>query len=662
MTSPNRSLPSGPESLTIGAVAVAYFLADKLALFFPDAESILAAVWPAAGIALAALLRLPHRLWPATLAAVFVAGNAANLLSGRPLANSVGFMAANVLESTLCALAIERCGGPRPRFTRVREVVALLLAASVVNAGSALVGAATAKFAGIAPYWSFWRTWMISDGLGILLITPCVTAWWDREPEPGRSGSWVEMLVFLTLWTGLCWLVFHGQRPGIIFPERYMLVALLAWPALRLGRRTIALALLGLAGFAVTGSAPPLGQAASPPAAAVENLLTVQFFIGVTATVAFLMAAATWERRKAEQAHKATSERLRLALSAANMGVWDLYPVTGRLAVTPEYCALLGGVPEAACTTAEALTRAIDPEDADGVARRFREHLDGNEARFTDTFRVRTAQGATIWISRTCQVVRHDDAGRPLRVIGLDTDITERKQAEQFRHEVESIIRHDIKAPLHGLGSLAGMALQGNDPEVVTRLYPQIERGIRQVIHLVDATDAMAQMEQGRYVPKAEPVALPALLSAIGQTLAPLARRRRVMLRLSPDQGQGGPATPLLYGEEYLLENLFTNLVKNAIEASPADSPVSVNWTAHGPDWHIAIHNQGEIPLAVRDRFFEKYSSWGKPHGTGLGTYSARLIAQAHGGRIVVRTGPAEGTTLTVILPRPCAASEPASV
>jgi signal transduction histidine kinase len=64
----------------------------------------------------------------------------------------------------------------------------------------------------------------------------------------------------------------------------------------------------------------------------------------------------------------------------------------------------------------------------------------------------------------------------------------------------------------------------------------------------------------------------------------------------------------------------------------------------------VAIANQGEVPESIRERFFEKYVTAGKPKGTGLGAYSARRVAQAHGGDIIMQTGGGE-TTLTVSLP-----------
>jgi K+-sensing histidine kinase KdpD len=67
----------------------------------------------------------------------------------------------------------------------------------------------------------------------------------------------------------------------------------------------------------------------------------------------------------------------------------------------------------------------------------------------------------------------------------------------------------------------------------------------------------------------------------------------------------------------------------------------------------VAIHNDGAVPRAIRDRFFEKYATCGKRGGTGLGAYSARLIVANLGGDIAMLTGDDQGTTLLLTLPRP---------
>ena len=73
------------DSAIIIAVGVFFFLAHRISYFFPDSEKVLMVTWPAGGIGLAALLLNCRKLWPAIIIAMFIAGNAANLILGRPL-------------------------------------------------------------------------------------------------------------------------------------------------------------------------------------------------------------------------------------------------------------------------------------------------------------------------------------------------------------------------------------------------------------------------------------------------------------------------------------------------------------------------------------------------------------------------------------------------
>ena len=64
----------------------------------------------------------------------------------------------------------------------------------------------------------------------------------------------------------------------------------------------------------------------------------------------------------------------------------------------------------------------------------------------------------------------------------------------------------------------------------------------------------------------------------------------------------------------------------------------------------FAIRNQGEVPREIVDRFFEKYVTSGKSFGTGLGAYSARILARAHGGDVELDTSAPGRTTVRVRL------------
>jgi signal transduction histidine kinase len=112
----------------------------------------------------------------------------------------------------------------------------------------------------------------------------------------------------------------------------------------------------------------------------------------------------------------------------------------------------------------------------------------------------------------------------------------------------------------------------------------------------------------------------------------------------------GAAAVLIVTAEELLLYSMLANLVRNAVEACPPKGSVSLSFTSDAARV-IAIHNAGAIPKKIRGRFFEKFATAEKQGGTGLGAYSAKLIARTLGGTIGFETSEATGTTITVALP-----------
>ena len=109
-------------------------------------------------------------------------------------------------------------------------------------------------------------------------------------------------------------------------------------------------------------------------------------------------------------------------------------------------------------------------------------------------------------------------------------------------------------------------------------------------------------------------------------------------------------ATLEVMGEELLVYLMLSNLLANAVEASPPGMPVVMNLSQRSGRT-ISIHNRGCIPPEIQPRFMQKFVTFGKEDGTGLGAYSARLIARTLGGDIDFSSSPEEGTTVTVRLP-----------
>lgn len=147
------------------------------------------------------------------------------------------------------------------------------------------------------------------------------------------------------------------------------------------------------------------------------------------------------ERKQAERALRDNEERLRLALSATNQGLFDVEVATGEMQVTPEYVTMLGYHPEGFQVSEASWIERLHPEDRDRTVRAYRGYLRGETAVYAAEFRQRTKAGDWKWIHALGRTVAWDDEGRPRRMLGTHTDITERKRAEEALRESEARYR-----------------------------------------------------------------------------------------------------------------------------------------------------------------------------------------------------------------------------
>lgn len=216
----------------------------------------------------------------------------------------------------------------------------------------------------------------------------------------------------------------------------------------------------------------------------------------------------------------------------------------------------------------------------------------------------------------------------------------------RLREEIERMTRHDIKNPLNALLALAQDLARGENLLPAQReTVEAMQESARYVLDLIDHSQALYRMESGTYQLEPVDLDLSALLDrVIAETRAAFGSPRIHVHQAAPDPVR-------VRGEELLCHTLFGNLVRNAAEASPAGHEISVEIETT-PDWvSVHIYNDGAVPEPIRGTFFEKYVTHGKTRGTGIGTYSARLMTETQGGRIAMQTSEEAGTQVTVTLP-----------
>lgn len=227
------------------------------------------------------------------------------------------------------------------------------------------------------------------------------------------------------------------------------------------------------------------------------------------------------------------------------------------------------------------------------------------------------------------------------------------REAIRMKQDVERIMIHDLKSPLTTIISLPQLLLmEANLEEPQRDMLRRIEDSGYTLLSMINLTTALYKMECGEYRMQPEQFDLLPLVRKLLDGLEDAIGTRRLAVGVS---AMGKPVEAadefLAKGEELLCHSMLGNLITNAVEASPEGGVLQVELSRKQGSVQITVRNNGAVPADMRERFFEKYATSGKTRGTGLGTYSARLIAQAHGGDIGMRTDETAGTEVTVTLP-----------
>ncbi len=456
--------------IRVGFFAAIYFIAFQIAYLFPDAENILLAIWPASGIGLATLLLSPRRLWSVILALFFIVGNISNLIIERPLFNSIGFMIANIIESYVCAWFIVRWCGENIRFNTVKEISALIFGAIVVNAGTAVIGGGTAWLAGISPFWSFWAFWWIADGLGILILAPLFVTWATFRTISIRD-HWkmgLEAGLFMAIWYEISKMSFSVQashNPFTAMP--YLLVALLAYAAIRLGQRGITVALVVLSVIAITSEAMINGPSPLGGNTMNDRLLLLQVFLSCIAITGYVVAASYSESRYAEKSSQEDQSRIRAL--GDNIPNGFVYQVVREHDGNMHFLYLSAGVEkldgisakEGLCDSSKIYNLFIK-EDLQMITAAEEISMRGMST-FNVVARLRKPDGQLRWMQLSSSPRRLED-GRILWD-GIQMDITERKKAEEALQASEKKYRKLYESMMDGYAyvSMDGIIQEYNE-------------------------------------------------------------------------------------------------------------------------------------------------------------------------------------------------------
>lgn len=364
------------------------------------------------------------------------------------------------------------------------------------------------------------------------------------------------------------------------------------------------------------------------------------------------------ETRDVVMALRQSEQRLRLALDAAGLGIWDYYPRTGTMEWDAK-CKALYGLPADAHVDYRVFVAAVHPDDRDRVEAVVRRGLDPTGDGHCDCeFRtVAPGQPASWrWLRASGRTSFAD--GKAVRFTGTVLDITERKayaeelarQAE-FEQQLLGIVSHDLRNPIAAMVTVAGVmqrreGVSEQSAKSLQRILSSGERATRMIHDLLDFTQARR---------------------VAGMPIQPSATSLHILARQAVDELQASnPERQILlrcdgddrgFWDQDRILQVLTNLLSNALTYSPSDAQVSLHVQDHGDTVQLAVHNGGAPILpAVLPGLFQPFK-----RGTladdgcrslGLGLFIVDQVVRAHGGSVEVSSTEEQGTTFCVQLPR----------
>ena len=399
-------------------------------------------------------------------------------------------------------------------------------------------------------------------------------------------------------------------------------------------------------------------------------------------------------RKQTEEQIIRMNERFALATRAARLGVWDWDIPANNLVWDDQMYELYGVRKEQFAGAYEAWLKGLHPDDVERSNAESQQALRG-EKDYDTEFRVVWPDGTILHLKAYGQVIR-DMNGNPVRMIGINHDITERVRAESQREaalealrelnatleqrvadrtcelavanerltEVDRLkdefiarISHELYTPLVNIKLYLGLLDHGK-PEKHAEYMETLRREAARLQQLIEDLLRISQLELDAARLQLEPIDVNQLLAQLVIDRSSLARERDLRI-----ENQPAPDLPLALADATLLLQALSNLITNAVNYTPSGGTIMLNTALQPGDaqaWVTCTIRDSGPGISAKDlpHIFERFyrGEAAKDYtipGTGLGLSICREIMEKMGGRITVASVPAtegSGAAFTVWL------------
>jgi signal transduction histidine kinase len=348
---------------------------------------------------------------------------------------------------------------------------------------------------------------------------------------------------------------------------------------------------------------------------------------------------------------RSSEERFRIAAESASDLVYDWDLLADRAHFFGSRYETLRAENQKLAYTRQEFWDTIHPEDRERVQEVFRGHLEEGKP-YSEEYRVSDGKGAYLNVVDRAMAIRNKH-GKPVRLVGTVSDITERKRTEQMRSDFVSFVTHQLRTPLSGVKWMLELAMDAKDNHEEMQSFVKDARiSTDRLIRLVNDLLDVSRLERGKLKVAPQFIDLTELTQGVVSEMSPLLQEKQQVCSV---EAQGDLPQP--YVDAQLLRQVMLNLLSNSVKYSPirGDIKIKIKPEADQLRWEIKDTGIG-IPKADLSKLFEKFYRAGnvlavETEGTGLGLYLVRLIVERFGGNVWCESEEGVGSTFVFTLP-----------
>ncbi len=459
----------------IAAVAFVYALGAKIAVSIPGVNKLATCVWPPAGIAQAALLLFGRRVWPGIALGVFFY-ETINLNVSLTLATISAFCAC---LQALCAFTLLQKFKFRPSLDRLIDVVNLVFYGAVVATQiNCTLGTLRLCVTGLvdwSEYWAIRWNWYLGDTLGVLIFTPLLLITYQKIAARNQANTGNKRIAN-QIWRGICllllvtvsWLVYNSKSEGNIssYPLEYLPFPLVIWATIQFGQRGAVLASFIVSSIAIWGGS----QGGGPFIAKAENInqaiLFLQAFMSVIVVTSLLLAATVAELTSAQDSLRESEIKYRELVENANSIILKL-DTEGNITFFNEFAQKFFGYDEKEIIGKHAVGTIIPQIDTAGndLGAKLRDILQNPEQYTRNENESIRCSGERVWVSWSNKPL-FDAAGKFVGMLGIGTDITDRRRAEIALYKLNEELEFRVEERTNALNdTLSALRVQQEQSE-----------------------------------------------------------------------------------------------------------------------------------------------------------------------------------------------------